>query len=181
MDSNVYGSFALSCLSVAHPSPTLQQEHQHDDPALSQGPLPRRALALPEVGGRPRGNGLELFAQQPRLPQERQRVHAHQDHHPELLPQQREPRRQAAASHRHLVQQVIHRRGDKQEVRDHHGEDEQQEEAVVGAADAAVEEEAVVVVVLDADIAQLAVFGEVWENELGGGGEEKTLTWTHWR
>lgn len=62
---------------------------------------------------------------------------------------------------------------------DHHGEDEQQEEAVVGPADAAVQEKAVVVVVLDAHVAQLAVSGEVWEEELLGWGgaikEEKSL------
>lgn len=165
----VYGSFVVSALPAARPPPALQQERQHYGPALQHRPLSGRALALPEVGGGSRGDGVELLGQQPHLPQERQRVHAHQDHHPELRPEQGQPHRQAAAARGQLVEQVTHRRGDEEEVCDHHGEDEEEEEAVVTPADAAVEEKAVVVVVFDAQVAQLAVFGAVGQKQLRGG------------
>lgn len=48
----------------------------------------------------------------------------------------------------------------------HHGQDEEEEEAVIALADTAVEEKAVVVVVLDAHIAEFAVFSAVREKQL---------------
>lgn len=163
---NVCGRFASTGLPAAYSSPPVQKKPHHRDPALSEGPLPCWALPLPEVGGRPRGHGVKLLPQQPHLPQQRQGIHAQQDHHPELPTQQREPPPQAAAARRNLVQQVGCCRGDKEKVGHHHRQDEEEEEAVIAPADAAVEEKAVVVVVPDAQAAEFAVFRAVRKKQL---------------
>lgn len=163
---NGCGSFASSGLPAAHSPPPVQKKHHHRHPALSEGPPPCGALPLPEVGGGPRGNGLKLLPQQPRLPQQRQGVAAHQDHHPELPAQQREPPPRAEAGRGNPLQQVGRCRGNKDKVGHRHGQDEEEEEAVVAPADAAVEEEAVVVVVLDAQAAEFAVFRAVGKKQL---------------
>lgn len=172
---NIYGGFAFSRLPAAHSSSTSQQKRYHRDPALSEWPLPCWAFPLPEVGGRPCSHGVKLLPQQPHLPQQRKYVHAHQDHDPELPTQQREPPRQAAATGGDLVKQVGQRHGNKEKVGNHHGQDEDEEEAAISSADAAVEEEAVVVVVLDAQVAQFAVFSAVGNKQLEG--HDRNLKW----
>lgn len=163
---NVCGRFVFTGPPAAYLSPPVQKKHQHRDPALPEGPPSCWAPRLPEVGGRPRCHGVKLLPQQPHLPQQRRGVHAHQDRHPELPAQQREPPPQPAAARRNPVQQVGRCRGDKEKVGHRHRQDEEEEEAVVAPADTAVEEEAVVVVVLDAQAAELAVFGAVGKKQL---------------
>lgn len=172
---NINGGFAFSRLPAAQSSSSFQQKHYHRDPALSEWPLAPWAFPLPEVGGRPSGHSVKLLPQQPHLPQQRQGVHAHQDHDPELPAQRREPPRQAPATWGQLVEQVGYCHGYKKEVGNHHGQDEKEEEAVVALADTAVEEKAVVVVVLDAQVTEFAVFGTVRNKQLWE--KEKNLEW----
>lgn len=172
---NIHGSFAVSRLPAAYSSSTFQQKRYHRDPALPEWPLLCWASPQPEVGGGPGSHRIKLLPQQPHLPQQRQRVQAHQNHDPELPTQQREPLRQAAATWGDPVEQVGYCRGNKNKVGDHHWQDEEEEEAAISLADTAVEEKAVVVVVLDAQVTQFTVFGEVGKKQLEA--KERKLEW----
>lgn len=165
---NVDSGFVLFDLSATRWSPSLQEKRQNDHAALPKWPLSPRALTVPEVSGRSRGNSIELLGQKPHLPKECQGVHNHQNRDPELLPQQPEPHRQALAACRHLTVQVTCPRGNKQKVGSSHGEDEDEEESVVSLTNAAVEKEAVMVVVFDAHVTQLAVLCAVGLEQLWG-------------
>lgn len=83
---NVYGGFVFSNLSAAHWSASLQEKRRYDWQALPQWPLLRSLVTVSEVSGRSGGDGVKLLSQKPCLPQERQYIHDHQSHNPELLP-----------------------------------------------------------------------------------------------